>query len=135
MPELATHGSGSCALATLRPVRQSPELARTFVRHRLLTFGTPERRVDDGCMIASELVTNVVMHVPWAETLRLFVTKNGLSPLIEVWDPSTVRPVIVDRSDSESGRGLLIVAALAKTWYCATLPPERGGGKIVAALL
>jgi hypothetical protein len=49
--------SGSCTLVTLRPVRQSPELARTFVRHRLLTFGTPEKMINDGCVIASELTT------------------------------------------------------------------------------
>jgi anti-sigma regulatory factor (Ser/Thr protein kinase) len=120
---------------TLCPVMQAPEIARTFVRHRLLTFGTPEGKIDDGCVIASELVTNVVKHVPWVKEFYLCASKNGLTPLIEVWDPSIVRPVIVEEPDGESGRGLMIVAALAKTWYCEILPPDRGGGKIVAALL
>lgn len=135
MPDMATRDSGSCMLVTLRPVMQSPELARAFVRHRLLMFGTPKEMINDGCVIASELVTNVVRHVPWAETFYLRVSRNGFTPLLEVWDPSTVRPVIVTDPDGESGRGLIIVEALATTWYYDVLPPERGGGKIVAALL
>lgn len=135
MPEMATRNGGSSTIVTLRPVRQSAELARIFVRHRLLTLGAPEEMIDDGCVIASELVTNVVRHVPWAETFYLRVSKNGCTPLIEVWDPSSARPVIADEPDGESGRGLIVVAALATTWYWDLLPPERGGGKIVAALL
>jgi anti-sigma regulatory factor (Ser/Thr protein kinase) len=135
MPEMTTRGSGSSMLVTLRPVKQSPELARTFVRHRLLTFGTPEKMIDDGCVIASELCTNVLKHVPWAETFYLRVSKNGFTPLLEVWDPSTARPVMAEDPDGESGRGLIIVAALATTWYYDILPTERGGGKVVAALL
>jgi anti-sigma regulatory factor (Ser/Thr protein kinase) len=135
MSETAARNSGYCTLATLRPVKQAPELARTFVRHRLLTFRAPEATIHDACVIATELVSNVVKHVPWAPTFQMCVSKNGLTPLIEVWDPSTARPVLLPESDGESGRGLIIVAALATTWYYNILPPERGGGKIVAALL
>lgn len=135
MPELVAQGSGNDMHITLFPVAQSPEIARTFVRHRLVSLGTPEETVDNGCVITSELVTNVLRHVPWAKTFRLCVSKNGLSPLIEVWDPSPVRPVIKEDPEGESGRGLMIVAALATTWYDCLVPTEQGGGKIVAALL
>jgi hypothetical protein len=41
----------------LKPVSLSPGIARTFVEHFLLTNGFKEL-VDDGYLIASELVTN-----------------------------------------------------------------------------
>src|SRR3954452_4837235 len=133
--KLAAQGNGNAMRITLFPVMQAPEIARTFVRHRLLSLGGSEETVDNGCVLTSELVTSVLRHVPHAETFHLCVSKNGLSPLLEVFDPSPVRPVIKEDSDGESGRGLMIVAALATTWYHYLLPPEHGGGKIVAALL
>lgn len=135
MSELATQGRGNDMHITLCPVPQAPEIARTFVRHRLLSLEMPEEVVANGCVITSELVTNVVRHVPWAKTFHLRVSKNGRTPLIEVWDPSPIRPVIKENPEGESGRGLLIVSALAATWYDYLCPPEKGGGKIVAALL
>lgn len=135
MPELATHARGNAMRITLRPDEQAPEIARAFVRHRLRILGTPRERTDDACVIANELATNVVEHVPHAELFWMRVGKNGRSVVIQVWDPSPARPVIKEDPEGESGRGLLIVAALARTWYCDLLPPEHGGGKIVAALL
>lgn len=135
MPELTTQGRGNDMRITLYPVRQSAEIARTFVRHRLLVLGIPPERVDDGCVIASELVTNVCKHVPYARIFHLSVRKNDQGCLIEVWDPSPARPMLIDDPSGESGRGLLIVSALARTWYHNILPPENGGGKIVAAVL
>lgn len=135
MPELATQRCVNDTHITLRLVAHAPEIARTFVRHRLRSLGAHEEVADNGCLITSELVTNVVRHVPWARTFRLSVSNNAPTPRIEVWDPSTARPVINENPEGESGRGLLIVAALATTWYYSIVPPEHGGGKIVAALL
>src|SRR3954463_11128471 len=103
MPELVEQGSGSDMRITLFPVTQAPEIARTFVRHRLLSLGVPQEMVEDGCVITSELVTNVLRHVPNAESFHLCVSKNGLSPLIECWDPSPIRPVIKEDPEGESG--------------------------------
>lgn len=135
MPKLVAQGRANAMHITLFPVRQAPEIARTFVRHWLLVLETPEEMVENGCLIASELVTNVVRHVPYAENFYLWISRNGVTPVIQVWDPSPARPVIREDPDGEDGRGLMIVAALAKTWYDYLVPPEQGGGKIVAAML
>lgn len=117
---------------TLLPVVQSPEIARVFVRHWLVLLGYPEL-VDNGCLITSELVTNVIRHVPMAREFYLCIRGNG--PLITVWDPSVEAPRLVEAPDGESGRGLHIVGSLSARWSYDLLPPEQGGGKIVWALL
>jgi hypothetical protein len=59
MANLAAQYSGNAMYVTLFPVKQAAEIARTFVRHWLLSLGMPEEVIDNGCVIASELVTNV----------------------------------------------------------------------------
>jgi hypothetical protein len=116
---------------TLLPVTQSPEIARAFVRKRLVALGYPEL-VDNGCLITSELVTNVIKHVP---TAREFYLRLRKGPLVEVWDPSVEVPRLIETPDGESGRGLHIIGSLSVRWSYDLLPPDRGGGKIVWALL
>ena len=134
MTDLAAQASEKKMLITLMPVVQSAEIARTFVRHGLLDRNMP-LLVEDACVIASELVTNAVKHVPKAERYELGLGDNGGRPVIQVWDPSPKLPVLVDLPDAEFGRGLHIVDALATTWSFYTLPKERKGGKIVWAML
>ncbi|MEU6277454.1 ATP-binding protein [Streptomyces populi] len=85
-------------------------------------------------LAVSELVTNAVRHCR-GNTVRLRVVSSGEELRIEVTDgnPTPARPRDVD-ADAENGRGLLLVAALAKvwgvshdgtmTWCCLTLPAE-----------
>jgi hypothetical protein len=134
MSDLAAQASEKKMHITLMPVAQSPEIARTFVRHGLLNRNMP-LLVEDACVIASELVTNCLVHVPKAERYELTLGSNGGRPLIEVWDPSPKPPVMVNLPDGEFGRGLHIVNALATMWNFYTLPTDRKGGKVVWAML
>jgi anti-sigma regulatory factor (Ser/Thr protein kinase) len=118
------------AVLELCPVPQASGQARAFVRRRLTEFGFA-RLVDDGMLIAVELVTNAAREAPggpiWL-TLRL---SDG-RPIIEVQDCSPVFPVIMPADFvSESGRGLHIVSALAEQlgWQ------RIGRGKVVWAIL
>lgn len=55
----------------------------------------------------------------------LRITVTGLNLLIEVWDESDLPPVLQEPSlDAEGGRGLLLVAAIAKQWGCYRRPQQ-----------
>jgi anti-sigma regulatory factor (Ser/Thr protein kinase) len=118
---------------TLFPVRQSPGLARTFVRHQLISLGHPEL-VESACVIVSELVTNAIAETPDSE-IRVYLSPNHGRPLIEVWDSSPEPPVLqVGDLYAESGRGLMLIRALAAEFgYWRSGTGETG--KIVWALL
>jgi anti-sigma regulatory factor (Ser/Thr protein kinase) len=71
--------------------------------------------MDDAKLLISELVTNALQHSDGEIEFRLVVTLRGL--LISVNDGSAHRPQLcVVGADSESGRGLFLVAALADGW-------------------
>jgi anti-sigma regulatory factor (Ser/Thr protein kinase) len=97
-------GEGTMII-TLFPIAQSPEIARVFVKHRLLSLGLPGL-VDNGCLVVSELVTNVYEHVPNAQRFYLYLHGNAGRPLLEVWDPSPRAPTLIAAADGESGRYL-----------------------------
>ncbi|MFF8537229.1 ATP-binding protein [Streptomyces sp. NPDC015532] len=71
---------------------------------------------DTATLAVSALVTNAVRHCH-GNTIRLRVVSLGEELRIEVRDgnPTPARQQDVD-ADAESGRGLLLVAALAKVW-------------------
>jgi anti-sigma regulatory factor (Ser/Thr protein kinase) len=121
-------------IITLFPVAQSPEIARVFVKHQLLSLGLPEL-IDNGCLVVSELVANVYEHVPTVQKFYLYLHENAGRPLLEVWDPSPRFPTLIAASAGESGRGLYIVNSLSAQWSYYALPPSRGGGKVVWARL
>jgi anti-sigma regulatory factor (Ser/Thr protein kinase) len=101
--------------------------ARQFVRARLRGWERGDD-ADEAVLVASELVTNAVLH---ARTLiRLTVVVNEARVRIEVFDENTRMPVIaaID-SDATSGRGLALVAATADSWGIE----QRDDGKVVWA--
>lgn len=94
------------------PVPQSPGIARTFVRHHLISLGHPDL-AEDGCLIVTELVTNAIHETPNREVL-VYLSPRSDGPLLEVWDSSPVPPLLRPEDPfAESGRGLRIVTALA----------------------
>lgn len=90
--------------------------ARRLVRVALAAWAMPDL-VDDGQVVASELVANAVRHAR-GETIRVTVTQVR---------PGRVRVAVVDLShalpcrrepspDDPRGRGLVLVEALAVAW-------------------
>jgi hypothetical protein len=93
---------------------ESPLLARAFLRATLETWKL------DGLgeiteLLASELVSNVVVHVGTPMTLR--ITRHPSAIRVDVEDPSSVLPELRHPGiDEERGRGVLFVSELATDW-------------------
>ncbi|GGZ67815.1 ATP-binding protein [Streptomyces echinoruber] len=118
-------------------------LARLFVAHCLDSWGHPyDSDVNETlALITAELCANAVRHgrVPGRDFhVRLSAEADGKQLRLEVSDtraerrPAVTTPVAPD-AESESGRGLLLVAALADDWGVTDRRP--GPGKTVWAVL
>ena len=114
------------AMAVRRRIEPSPRAvadARSFVTATLTSWSVPEDRIGDAVLLASELVTNALVHGRPPLDLRL--RRNARSLVLEVEDrathlPRRLRPTL----DDEHGRGLQIVAALSDQW--GTRPTAHG---------
>ncbi|MFF3504934.1 ATP-binding protein [Streptomyces sp. NPDC003247] len=73
---------------------------------------------DDAQLCLSELVSNVITHVGPGTPATLTVSMNGVHLRIEVRDPDTrALPTLLDSNvDSEGGRGMALVDAVAERW-------------------
>lgn len=136
---LVTNSSHSIVLAA-RP--NAVALARTMVTAALRRWGL-ERLAGDAEMAISELVTNAVQatgslaeRLSWEQLrdvgmIKVQVTRGPSCVLVEVWDSDSATPPELRDAppEAESGRGLVIVDALAACWGCY----PSGGGKVVWA--
>lgn len=113
-------------------------LARHLVSHRLHEWGHPYGTPvnETVTLITAELTANAVTHgrVPGRDFhLRLALGPGTVT--VEVSDTRTERqPRLAPAagpSDGESGRGLLLVDALASRW--GVVPRDAGPGKVVWA--
>ncbi|MFK4099169.1 ATP-binding protein [Streptomyces sp. NPDC019531] len=109
--------------------RRSVAVARDLTRLTLADWGVTERS-DDVLLCVSELATNALLHgVPPNRCFRLDLdlTTDGVLH-VEVHDsgPGEIRTPDTT-PESEHGRGLLLVAALADDWGVR----ERDPGKVV----
>ena len=92
----------------------APSLARGFLRTALETWKL------DGFgeiteLLATELVSNVVVHVGAPMTLR--ISKRPTWIRVEVEDPSATLPEVRHPEiDDEHGRGVLFVSEFADDW-------------------
>jgi anti-sigma regulatory factor (Ser/Thr protein kinase) len=127
---------------TLAAVATAVPCARLFATQCLRRLGVCGEVADTAEVVVSELVTNAVKATGTTRHLTaLAVLKARLSLIsvslrltstslfIEVWDRDHHPPVLGEpAADQEGGRGLLLVAGLAKQWgYC----PADHGGKVV----
>lgn len=111
-----------------RRERRSVPAAREFVREAVTDWGFGVR-LDDVLLCVSELATNALVHgVPPGRgyRVRLLLEKGGVALRVEVHDSGNGEPGVRE-PDGESGRGLLLVAAVADRWGVG----ERSPGEIV----
>ncbi|MDQ0764121.1 ATP-binding protein [Streptomyces canus] len=104
-------------------------MARDLTRITLTDWGVTERS-DDVLLCVSELATNALLHgVPPNRCFRLDLVHLADGVLrVEVHDSGSGEIRIPDATpESEHGRGLLLVAALADDWGVR----ERDSGKVV----
>ncbi|MEU6992794.1 ATP-binding protein [Streptomyces sp. NPDC046465] len=110
--------------------RRSVPAARAFTAAALVDWGIGGERADDITLCVSELATNALLHgVPPGRGFRLYLGHEADVLRVAVHDSGDGWPRIdlEEREDDESGRGLLLVAALADKWGVA----ERLPGKTV----
>jgi anti-sigma regulatory factor (Ser/Thr protein kinase) len=99
----------------LQPERGSVRQARTFVADQCLVFGLRGQRCDDALLLASELVTNAVLH--GRSEIALEMSRRGAVVRVCVVDENSRRPAQVQQDvDALDGRGLALVASLALRW-------------------
>ncbi|MFG2147779.1 ATP-binding protein [Streptomyces sp. NPDC048696] len=111
--------------------------AVAFARDRVLTqvrgWGVPlnaEKR-EALKLVASELITNAVVHSEGLAMVGLYYDQDGGRLLLVVHDSNPEPPRRVDAAaDDESGRGLALVAALAAEHHWE---PTGRGKKVWAA--
>jgi anti-anti-sigma factor len=131
----------------LAPSATAPAAARRFVRHTCRRWrldamedrtdptaqGWVEELVDRAVLVASELVTNAVVHSQGPVRLRLELHQQRLH--LAVYDQSPRLLALATEPgdlDAEGGRGLLIVDQLASAWGVRHAP---GGGKAIWCVL
>ncbi|MFF0629917.1 ATP-binding protein [Streptomyces sp. NPDC004296] len=136
-PRATGHPGYSTSLAC---IPQSAALARMAARTTLTCWAMPDDLVEDAALVASELVTNAVKHanpilLPRDEPVQCRLSIERPRPdtvRMTVSDPSGRRPVQRPvQEDEETGRGLVVVAALSVDWGVV----QQVGGKSVWALL
>ncbi|MET9722977.1 ATP-binding protein [Streptomyces zaomyceticus] len=90
---------------------------RRIVRLHLKTWGLP-RQVGAAQLCVSELVTNVIRHVGSGTPTSLRISMNGTYLRIEVRDPDcrALPTLVAAGPDSEAGRGVALVDAIADRW-------------------
>ncbi|TYC66289.1 ATP-binding protein [Streptomyces sp. CB01881] len=119
--------------ATLAEHSSSVRTARRHIRDQLNSWGWEGERVDDLVLIASELVTNAVVHACQGQgEVRLYLQEFGGDCRLEVWDSRFDLPLQERRPRrfNEGGRGIELVRDLAFDFGVIT---RRGAGKRVWA--
>jgi anti-sigma regulatory factor (Ser/Thr protein kinase) len=110
---------------SLAALPTAPACARGHVRSVVHEWGRPEL-ADTAELLTSELITNAVRASEWLSAradqpavpvVGLWITRDGSSVIVSVWDASDETPVRRDASpDQEGGRGLLLVESLGQEW-------------------
>jgi phosphoserine phosphatase RsbU/P len=122
---------------TLPAEPASARRARRFVADALERVGA-EAALDSAVLLTSELVTNAVLHARTELMVRVSLADDPAGGGREARTPARVRIEVVDRSPAQperrtygahagTGRGLVLVEALAASWGTTTVD----GGKSV----
>lgn len=118
----------------LEPASGAGRLARQVIARACAQWRLPHL-VPDANLVATELVTNAAVHARTPINLRAMYGRRHL--VIRVRDRSTIVPMTPAPAQTaqhrlhDSGRGLLIVCAIAESWGFWRFD----GGKVVWAAL
>jgi anti-sigma regulatory factor (Ser/Thr protein kinase) len=103
------------ATLELLPNPTSPGLARGFVRRVLSQAGIDRLTTEDAALLATELVTNSVIHASTDIILDVIVEDGAVR--VGVTDASDVEPVLREQDqEATTGRGLQLVDRVATAW-------------------
>jgi anti-sigma regulatory factor (Ser/Thr protein kinase) len=108
----------------------APMVARGHVRAVACEWGLAEL-ADTAELLVSELVTNAVQASAKLRTLQtpvvhLWVTSDGMSLVLHVWDASPELSVLLDPDElQEGGRGMLLIETLSKDHGVYSKPPGK----------
>jgi serine phosphatase RsbU (regulator of sigma subunit)/anti-sigma regulatory factor (Ser/Thr protein kinase) len=118
------------AEAAFEPEPTAVADARRFVRNTLTSWGLSERGdlVADAVLLASELVTNAIVHA--GTPVQLTCRRDGANVEVSVLDRHPARvipdpPGTAAEVDRPSGRGLLLPAALSSSWGVTYAPAAK----------
>ena len=93
----------------------APARARRHVRAAIYAWDVPVEETT-AVLLTSELVTNAIRHEA-GDTVMLVISSAGGQFRVEVHDTSCFLPVpVAGPADTETGRGLILVASLATQW-------------------
>jgi anti-sigma regulatory factor (Ser/Thr protein kinase) len=105
---------GDHMVLRLPGIRSDAGTARRFLADRLPSLGW-EERLNDACLLLSELIANVVLHAHTGCTVVLSATDDVLR--VEVEDGSPVMPRKQTFStDATTGRGMHLLDRMADSW-------------------
>ncbi|MFA1551152.1 ATP-binding protein [Actinomadura chokoriensis] len=110
------------AVLTLPGVERSVRHARLFLRDTLVPdhVAPGGELLDDMALVVDEFAGNCIKHTASGRGgkfhVALWAGDGVLRAEVSDEGASGARPVLRDAADGESGRGLLIVAALASRW-------------------
>jgi len=111
----------------LPPVATSVRAARHLVQELLRAWEVPHDR-EDGALLVTELVANVLDHVGGKANFTLELSVSGTWLRIAVVDGSAIRPVVQELAhDRPRGRGLRMIESIAERWGA----DDHDGGKRV----
>jgi anti-sigma regulatory factor (Ser/Thr protein kinase) len=115
----------------LAPLPAAATAARAFVREvcRYWQLALPDNTlVDRAVLLASELVTNAMVHARTELRLRVELRGELLHLAVHDGSPRLLRLVTSPDPEAEGGRGLWLVEQLARAWGVNRHPD---GGKVV----
>ena len=113
---------------TLPHAAGAASIVRAYLRRQANRIHPP--MLEDALILSSELVTNAVRHGRPAVTLAVHLEPSALTVVVTDTGPER-RPLVPNtpHPDSPTGRGLVIVDALAPRWG---ITPQSGSpGKAV----
>jgi anti-sigma regulatory factor (Ser/Thr protein kinase) len=117
----------------LRPDAEAPALARQYVIDTCTDWGI-SRVGKVATLVASELVTNAVVHARTPAVMALRLAHDMLHVSVRDNDPRPMyrpAPGLTGAHEGDHGRGLLILDAMADEWGCH----PTGDGKVVWAAI